>query len=688
MQCFAATALLLIASLGLVAGDAINPIQKVLSMIAELKEKVVADGAAEEKAYDEYAKFCVVTKRDTSYEIQTGEKDVEELQATIAKASSDVESSGNRAAELQDAISKTEGKLAAVTDVSKTEQADFKASIEELKSSIDMLGRATKTLKDKLKGSALLQQPVQGKEGNFLKALHSVMDAAALPHGDKASLVALVQGPAYEAKSGGIIQVLEEMKEKARSDMDDIGQQASKALHSFKMEEQALKSQISADKQEQKDVNSLKAEASEEKATAESSLQVAAKGLADDKATLAEYEASCQQADEGFAASKKSRAEEVEALTKATDVIKEKTGAAESGTYKAGAFVQISARRSGARAPSSGEFDIADRVRRLAQKHPSADLNKLASNIESLMQTGEPEKDVFADIKELIAKMISDKKAQAQKDATKKAYCETEKAKTKDKLDELQTSNDKLGAKLDKKESEAATLKSEADTLASELTALVQQQQEMDATRKEEKEVYTKTHKDLSDGLDGVRMALKVLRDYYQGTSQAGGESLVQVDPPSFGHSAQEGSSTGIIGMLEVVESDFSRDLVAAETQEESAAEEYVKLTDQNKVTKIEKENEQKFKAETSASITQAIQEKITDKEALAEELAAVQKYSKSLEEQCLEGGLTYEERVAAREAEIAGLKDALKAIGGTDLTLLQVQSSSLRGVVAKKHQQ
>eukprot|EP00933_Yihiella_yeosuensis_P016766 TRINITY_DN141_c1_g1_i4.p1 TRINITY_DN141_c1_g1~~TRINITY_DN141_c1_g1_i4.p1 ORF type:complete len:686 (+),score=261.68 TRINITY_DN141_c1_g1_i4:89-2146(+) len=667
-------------------GDAVNPIQKVLSMIAELQEKVEADGALEAKAYDEYAKFCVVTKRDTGYEIQTGEKDVEELQATIAKATSDVESNGKRAAELQDAISKAESDLAARTDVSKKEQADFKASIEELKSSIDMLGRATKTLKDKLKGSALLQQPAQGKEGNLLKALHAVMDAAALPHGDKVSIAALVQqapeGPAYEAKSGGIIQVLEEMKEKARSDMDDIGQQASKSLHSFKMEEQALQAQISADKKEQKDVNSLQAEAQEEKANAESSLQVAAKDLADDKATLDEYTTSCQQADEGFATTKKSRAEEVEALTKATEVIKEKTGAAESGTYAS--FVQISSSR--ARAPSSSVFEVADRIRKLAQNHPSSSMNKLVSNVESLMQTGEPEKDVFADIKELIAKMIEDKKAQAQKDSSKKAYCETEKAKTKDKLDELQTSNDKLGAKIDKKESEAATLKSEADTLASELTALIKQQQEMDATRVEEKDVYTKTHKDLSDGLDGVRMALKVLRDYYQGTSQAGGESFLQMDPPSFGHSADEGASTGIIGMLEVVESDFSRDLVAAETQEESAAEEYVKLTDQNKVTKIEKENAQKFKAETSAAITQAIQEKITDKEALAEELAAVVKYSKSLEEQCLEGGLTYEERVAAREAEIAGLKDALKAIGGTDLTLLQ--SGSLRGAVANRHLQ
>eukprot|EP00933_Yihiella_yeosuensis_P056292 TRINITY_DN553_c0_g1_i3.p1 TRINITY_DN553_c0_g1~~TRINITY_DN553_c0_g1_i3.p1 ORF type:complete len:687 (+),score=257.59 TRINITY_DN553_c0_g1_i3:77-2137(+) len=680
-----------IAVLGLLltsaAGDAVNPIQKVLSMIAELKEKVVADGKLEEEAYDKYSKFCVVTKRDTGYEIQTGEKDVEQLEATIAKASSDVESNGNRAAELQDAISKAESDLAAATDMSKKEQEDFKAAIGELKSSIDMLGRATKTLKDKLPGSALLQQPVSGKEGSLLVALEKVVDAAALPHHDKTSLMSFVQqapaGPVYESKSGGIIDVLEEMKEKARSDMDDIEEQSSKALHSFKMQEQSLKAQIAADKKEFQDVNSLKAEAEEEKSNAESSLQVAAKGLADDKASLAEVNASCQAADDGFAASKKSRAEEVEALTKATDVIKEKTGNAEGSTYAS--FVQLSASRSlMAPVPSNNEFEIADRLRKLAQRHPSTDLTKLANNVESLLQTNEPEKDVFADIKELIAKMIEDKKAQGQKDATKKQYCETEKAKTKAKLDELQTSNDKLGAKIDKKESEAATLKSEAETLGEELTALIKQQADMDENRKEEKEVFAKTHKDLSDGLDGVRMALQVLKEYYQGTSQ-GDASLLQMDPPSFGHSADEGASTGIIGMLEVCESDFSRDLVAAETEEDSAQEEYTKLTDQNKVTKIEKENEQKFKAETSAAITQAIQEKISDKEAVAEELAAVVKYSKSLEEQCLEGGLTYEERVAAREAEIQGLKDALKAIGGTDLTLLQ-SSGSLRGAVVKRH--
>eukprot|EP00933_Yihiella_yeosuensis_P042498 TRINITY_DN370_c0_g2_i1.p1 TRINITY_DN370_c0_g2~~TRINITY_DN370_c0_g2_i1.p1 ORF type:complete len:688 (+),score=251.63 TRINITY_DN370_c0_g2_i1:63-2126(+) len=674
-----------------VAGDAVNPIQKVVSMLGDLKGKIVADGALEDEAYNKYSKFCVTTKRDTAYEIQTGERDVEELQATIAKASADVGSNANRAGELQDAITKAEGDLQSATDMSKKEQGDFQASIVELKSAIDMLGRATKTLKDKLKGSALLQQPVQKKEEDLLKALRAVMDAAALPKTDKDSLISFVQSatqqapgaPAYSSQSGSIIEVLEEMKEKARGELSDVGDQSSKSLHSFKMVQQSLQGQIAADQKEMKEVTSMKAEAQEEQATAESSLQIASKDLAADKATLKEYEASCQQADEGYAASKKSRAEEVAALTKATEVIQEKTGNAEGQTYKANSFVQVSQTRK-LQAPAGSEFEIADKVRKLAKSHNSADLNKLANNIESLVQTGEPQEDVFKEVKELISKMISDKKAQAQKDSTKKAYCETEKAKTKEKLDDLATSNDKLGAKIDKKVSEAATMKSEAETLASELIALVKQQSEMDATRKAEKEVFAKYHKDLSDGLEGIRMALSVLRDYYQGTSQSP-VSLLQLDPPSFGHSKDEGASTGIIGMLEVVESDFGRNLVEAETAEDSAQTEYVKLTDENKVSKVQKEANQKFKAQTSAAITQALQEKITDKEALAEELAAVQKYSKSLDEQCLEGGLTYEERVAAREAEIAGLKEALKTIGGTDLTLLQ-KSGGLRGMAVNKH--
>ncbi|CAE8602591.1 unnamed protein product [Polarella glacialis] len=136
---------------------------------------------------------------------------------------------------------------------------------------------------------------------------------------------------------------------------------------------------------------------------------------------------------------------------------------------------------------------------------------------------------------------------------------------------------------------------------------------------------------------DGLRMDLRVLGEYYSGSSS---ESLLLlnqawVEAPKCGHSKDAGASTGITGMLEVIESDFGRSLVEAQTGEDTKADDYKKLTDQNKVTKINKEADMKYEASTSAAITKALQEVISDKEASQAELDAELQYKESLDKHC-----------------------------------------------------
>eukprot|EP00933_Yihiella_yeosuensis_P030127 TRINITY_DN237_c0_g1_i2.p1 TRINITY_DN237_c0_g1~~TRINITY_DN237_c0_g1_i2.p1 ORF type:complete len:693 (-),score=278.28 TRINITY_DN237_c0_g1_i2:117-2195(-) len=676
------------------AGDAVNPLQKVVTMLGDLKDKVAANGAAEDAAFEKYDKFCVKAKRDIGYEIETGETSVEKLSASIAKASADVESSSARAGQLAKDIESNNKDLSAAFEMNKKETSDYKATLNELKDSIDMLGKAINVLSQKLKekDSAFLQvnQQVKAKEDGFVKALDAIVDAAASTSHEKSSLMAFLntatqQAPevaAYTTKSGGIVEVLEEMKEKARGDLSNIEDQLTKATHEFKMKKGSLEAQIAADEKELVQVKAVMAEAKTIKSSGEADLAGTSKDLEADKATLTEYENSCSQAQTDYEASKKSRSEEIAAVEKATQVIKEKTGNAEAKIYDSASFVQISSHSQLQKAPNSGaQFEIADMVRAMAKKSQTKDLDRLASNIESLVQTDSGD-DVFKDIIELLKNMIADKQATAAKDASKKQYCDSEKAKTATKLDELNDTNDKMAANVEMKKSEAVTMQGEAETLAAQLKALVEQQAEMDINRKEEKKVFTKTKTDMENGLEGVRTALSVLKDYYQGTEEApaeGGMSFLQVDPPSFGHAKDTGASEGILGLLEVVEYDFNKDLVAAETVESTAEEEYLKITDENKVTKIQKTADQKYKAEVATTLQKKLQEKITEKEAVAQELASVLDYQKSIEEQCREGGISYAERVQKREEEIEGLKNALKQIGGSDLTDL-IQTPGLRG--------
>lgn len=100
---------------------------------------------------------------------------------------------------------------------------------------------------------------------------------------------------------------------------------------------------------------------------------------------------------------------------------------------------------------------------------------------------------------------------------------------------------------------------------------------------------YYVAKKDLELGLTGVRKALSVLREYYSGDKEA---AFVQQPAPPVKHSKSGGAGSGIIGILEVVESDFAKTLAKEEEEEADAQAEYEKVTQENKITKATKEQD------------------------------------------------------------------------------------------------
>merc|ERR1719263_2490359 len=98
----------------------------------------------------------------------------------------------------------------------------------------------------------------------------------------------------------------------------------------------------------------------------------------------------------------------------------------------------------------------------------------------------------------------------------------------------------------------------------------------MDKLRVSEKGVFEKNKPELEQGIKGVKMALKVLRDYYAKDDKS--------------HDSADGAGSGIIGLLEVCESDFSKGLAEMIAAEEASASEYDAATKENAVAKATKE--------------------------------------------------------------------------------------------------
>merc|ERR1719201_3231844 len=239
---------------------------------------------------------------------------------------------------------------------------------------------------------------------------------------------------------------------------------------------------------------------------------------------------------------------------------------------------------------------------------------------------------------------------------------------TKAKKEELTDEITALTTKIDKMSSDSAQLKEEVAILSKELADLAKSQAEMDKIRGEEKAAYETNKAEMEQGIEGVTLALKVLREYYSGGGGA------------------QGAGGGIINMLEVIEADFNKGLAELIATEEAAAKEYDKLTKENEIAKTTKEQDVKYKTKEAKSLDEAVAETTADKASSQSELDSVLEYWKSLQEQCIDKVEPYEERKKRREAEIAGLKEALSILAGEAVLLQRETTKKLRGV--KQHHQ
>lgn len=644
-----------------------SPLSKVLDLMAELTAKIVKEGEAEAKAYKEYFDWCDDMAKNAGFEIKTAEAKKEKLEATIGELSSSITVSTSKIDELVAAIAADDSELKDATVVREKESADFAKNEAELMDVIDTLERAISIIsKEMAKNPAALAQIDTSSTARLVQTLGAVIDAAGFAANDKQKLVALVQSQnsddqepgapeaaVYKTHSSGILDVLEDMKEKAEGSLSDLRKEETNSKHNFEMLKQSLEDQMTADTKDMEDEKAAKAEAAEGKATAEGDLAETVKLLKNTKDALATASTTCMQVAADHQATVKARDEELTAIATATKILKDTTSGAASQTYS---MLQVARLQS--RADLAG-LEVVQLVKQLAKKHHSSALAQLASRMSAAIRFGASGgEDPFAKVKGLIENMIAKLEAEAKAEATEKAYCDEEMAKTEAKRSELMDDVSKLSAKIDQATSKSAALSADIKQLEAELAALMKSQAEMDKIRQEEHAAFVQAKDDLTTGLGGVRQALSVLRDYY-----ASDAALVQQPAMPALHTKASGAGTSIIGILEVVESDFATGLAKEETEEDDAQALYDDITQENKVTKTMKDQDVKYKTAEVKSLAKAVADLSSDKETLSSELSAVNEYYAKLKDRCIAKPETYEERKARREAEINGLKEALQVL-------------------------
>jgi len=661
--------------------NSVDPIAKVLQMIGDLQGKIISEGNDAQKVYDEFSEFCEDRSRELAHEIKTGKAAVKDLEATIENEVAKASSLNAKIEELSGAIATDEADLKAATTIRAKENTAFVAEEKELVDVIGTVERAIGILEKELakSGGASMMQ-LQSAQ-TVAQTLAVMVDATSLSSADASKLTALLQNsqasedetdslgaPAaavYKGKSGGIVETMQDLYEKGEAQLEEARQTETKSLRAFQMMAQGLKDEIKYATQDLNKAKKSLAASAEAKATAEGELAVTTKDLDEDIKALDTLHQDCMSGAEDFEAETKSRGEELHALATAKKVIQEATAGAASQSYD---FLQTSM-SSGA---DLAKYEAMRLVRDLAKNQKSAVLAQLASRMAVAIRSGSDSGDVFAKVKGLIRDMIEKLLSEAQADATEKAFCDKEMAETEAKKADKEAAIEKLSTQIEAQSSKSTQLKGEVATLQKELAALAKAQAEMDKLRAEEKAAFDKNSAEMKKGIKGVQLALKVLNDYYAKADKS--------------HSSADGAGSGIIGLLEVCESDFSKGLAEMTAAEESAVSHYDTTSKENDITKATKEQDVKYKAKEAKGLDKDITEATADRAGEQTELDAVMEYYGGIKERCIAKPESYADRVKAREAEIAGLKEALSILDGQAVLLQRSAKHALRGAKAHSH--
>merc|ERR1740122_938876 len=166
--------------------------------------------------------------------------------------------------------------------------------------------------------------------------------------------------------------------------------------------------------------------------------------------------------------------------------------------------------------------------------------------------------DPFRKVKKMIKDLIVRLMEEANEEAEHKGWCDTELSTNEQTRKEKTEAVETLHAEIDELQASIAKLSEEIGELSKAIADLDTAMAEATEIRQKEKADNELTIKDSQEAQTAVAQALTVLREFYAKAGDA--TALVQqpeiFDSPYKGMQSENG---GVVGMLEVIESDFAR---------------------------------------------------------------------------------------------------------------------------------
>jgi len=684
----------------------VTPIEKVITLLEDLKTKVEDEGKEEAKTYDKFACFCKETTKDKSGEITKSQDAIDELSASIEEGVADKAKKTKELGERGEKDAALKAELAEVTAKCDAEMAQFEADVADLTKATDSLDKAIKALKTVKGGASLLAVREDVKNSMALAdALSMISFRASEQKGLQAFLQQGVDpdDPEYKFRSGEILDTLESMLKEFNAKLDETQEEWDKAKASCKALKGDLSSDIETNAKAMKtlgeDIEELKSKIAEDRENLVNELST----LSDASLYMKDLTERCEGSAKSWDQRSSMRGDEIKALSEALEVLKKDVKDLDEKVNKRALLLRVGSKKSVPAASATALRSANNSVKTLAaspkplsfiqaseraglrgrmhairthggsQKRVSQMLSHEGIRLKSEMLSSLAVKvmaDPFAKVKTLIQNLIERLLNEATSEATKQGFCNTELGKAKNDRDARFSQVTKLMAELGALESKKEELEMGIEELEEAIPKAWKTLNETAELRKEEKEENLKIISDAGEGKESVGEAITILKEFYAKAGKA--KLFLQASPvdentdgPGFkgSYRGSQEASTGIVGLLEVIKSDFDRTARKTLQAEKKAQAEFVKFDRTSRADIKSKETQLEIDKEELKSTKSAIDRTVEDMETNQKLLDGALKTIEDLKPMCIDTGMSYKERAAKREEEIEALKKALCAL-------------------------
>jgi len=666
-----------------------TPMARVVKLIAGLKEKVEADGKAEQASYDKYACWCEKTLERKASDISAAKELIEETEILIKKLKGEIASHGAEIAQLNKDIAANNAAqkdAQAMRDKEYGEYTEEKTESEQcigaLEAAVTVLtGAGTKKgfLDTSTHAAQLISvaaqvrtvlrrssfpEAVSSKDLEVVKSYVSKPEDFMKAHSSAMSATQVGQNPFddYAPQSTQIQGILKGMYDAFTSDLEKDNAAEAESQKSFEelmaTKKEELATLTTTLQSQEADQASKIAKLKESQVLKDDT----ADQLAADETFFADTKDACKAKAKEWSIRTRLRTEELAGMGEAMKILSDGAKTFESATTT---FLQVRSIKKHAAQPSKAYGKLS----KLATELQSIKIAKIAA----LVQTGGHFDKVIGQIDDMIALL---RKEEAE-DIVHRDLCEASQNANKNEMADLAHKIKKADEMLERMGNTEKELEEEISALEGDIGTTNKNMKELLDMRNEESDDFKQALKDDTDAIGLLQKAITALSKYYKNNNIP--VSLTQKAPEyaedpdkapetSFSNSGSRSSeSGGILAILSMLVEDLEKEVADARGDDADAQAKYdeqngalQKSLDAQTATKVGVEEE-------LASLEEKIDAAETFKNGKSGDKDAEEETKKALATDCKWVETHFKSRRDKRKDEMQGLVDAKAFLAGID---------------------